>query len=654
MDRSWIGMQRNIPKYLLGLNQFLDFAFTNGAIGDKIKYPCPICGFKKWQTKEVVFHHLMNKNFPKHYVTWVVHGEIDVLPNSRDIEVTQYAQPFETSIELLINEAFRGLRHEVVDAGPSQVAGEGETLHDLSGSNNKDYFELLKDGSEDLYEGSKDAFKFAKIPISFYEAKKTIDKLCLDYIKIYAFPNDCMLYWEDDVNAESCKYCHTSRWKPEKDINLDHAPNLLHIEKNVFDNVIYTLLNDKEKSKNHAKDRRDLQDMGIRSDLWVDENDECKFGAFAIPKNKKVAFLKTLKNISVSDGYSNMPRFKRMQKKEKLGPSVSTLQAPIDQDTPHPGPAVFPESQPSPINHLTSYPSLVDRDSSQPYPIGQDSSYPSPVGRDSSQPSSVGRDSSQPLLNSSQPSPVGWDSSQLSPIGRDSSYPYPIGPNSSQPSRSVHSTSHLGLKNQDSSQLSLLVHITSHSTPTNQDSSQPAPTDEAASQKYSRRESNTHWVIDAIDSRNNVKKIKVKAKEILNIVGEEHIVVNFDVYDEPFGEACSLILRFCGILACDCSLFPINFEKWSSLPMTYFNRIFEHIIKPKFFFDTAESIARRHISLSIGKKWAANKINMWNEVDDPLKIKAQIMDKPSDVTSGPISPMDAKRSLDDNDPNDIL
>ncbi|KAM3203154.1 hypothetical protein P3L10_030780 [Capsicum annuum] len=69
MDRSWIGMPRNTPEYLLGLNQFLYFAFTNRAIGDKIKYPCPLCGLKKWQTRNVVFHHLMDKDFPKHYVT---------------------------------------------------------------------------------------------------------------------------------------------------------------------------------------------------------------------------------------------------------------------------------------------------------------------------------------------------------------------------------------------------------------------------------------------------------------------------------------------------------------------------------------------------------------------------------------------------------
>ncbi|KAM3203151.1 hypothetical protein P3L10_030777 [Capsicum annuum] len=71
------------------------------------------------------------------------------------------------------------------------------------------------------------------------------------------------------------------------------------------------------------------------------------------------------------------------------------------------------------------------------------------------------------------------------------------------------------------------------------------------------------------DSRNNVEKIKVKAKEVLNLTGEECIMVKFDIYNEPFGEA------------------------------------------------------RRLLSVE-------NKLNMWNEVDDPLKSKVQIMDKVSD------------------------
>ncbi|XP_075111448.1 uncharacterized protein LOC142181800 [Nicotiana tabacum] len=160
MDKSWIGMPRTSTEYLLGLNQFLDFAFMNGAIRDKIKCPCPKCGFGKWQTRGIMLDHLICNPFPKNYVTWVLHGEINVLQNSGNVEVTQDAPPPENPIELLSNEAFRGIGHEGVD-----------------------------------------------------EAKNTINKLCLYYDKIDACPNDYMLYWEGDANEETCKYCHTSRWK---------------------------------------------------------------------------------------------------------------------------------------------------------------------------------------------------------------------------------------------------------------------------------------------------------------------------------------------------------------------------------------------------------------------------------------------------------
>ncbi|XP_009797948.1 uncharacterized protein [Nicotiana sylvestris] len=183
------------------------------------------------------------------------HGEINVLQNFNNIDVTQDTLLPENRVDLLINEAFQGLRHEGIDVGSSQ-AGRKEVLNDMPASNSKDFFELLRDESQELYEGSKyskvefllklyhikslsglsdkgmtmildlfrDAFKFASIPDSFYKAKKTIKKLCLDYIKIDACPNDCMLYWGDDANEETCKYCHISRWKSNERGNRNRVP----------------------------------------------------------------------------------------------------------------------------------------------------------------------------------------------------------------------------------------------------------------------------------------------------------------------------------------------------------------------------------------------------------------------------------------------
>lgn len=53
---------------------------------------------------------------------------------------------------------------------------------------------------------------------------------------------------------------------------LRHNLDVMHIEKNVCDNVVYTLLNETGKSKDNLKSREDLKLMGIRKDLWPDDN----------------------------------------------------------------------------------------------------------------------------------------------------------------------------------------------------------------------------------------------------------------------------------------------------------------------------------------------------------------------------------------------
>ena len=116
---------------------------------------CPQCCFGKWQTREVVFDYLICKLFPQNYVIWVMHGETSALQNSKSKEFTQDTLPPKNPVELLINEAFHGFRQESFDVDLSQVVAEDEILKDILTSYDKDFFELLKDGREELYEGSK-------------------------------------------------------------------------------------------------------------------------------------------------------------------------------------------------------------------------------------------------------------------------------------------------------------------------------------------------------------------------------------------------------------------------------------------------------------------------------------------------------------------
>ena len=49
--------------------------------------------------------------------------------------------------------------------------------------------------------------------LSMYEAKKTLNALGMEYEKIHACPNDCILYRNELKNASSCLTCGASRWK---------------------------------------------------------------------------------------------------------------------------------------------------------------------------------------------------------------------------------------------------------------------------------------------------------------------------------------------------------------------------------------------------------------------------------------------------------
>ncbi|RVW75383.1 hypothetical protein CK203_062331 [Vitis vinifera] len=55
-----------------------------------------------------------------------------------------------------------------------------------------------------------------ELPLSMYEAKKTLNTLGMESEKIHACPNDCILYRNELNDASSCPTCGTSRWKLDR------------------------------------------------------------------------------------------------------------------------------------------------------------------------------------------------------------------------------------------------------------------------------------------------------------------------------------------------------------------------------------------------------------------------------------------------------
>ncbi|XP_059289354.1 uncharacterized protein LOC132042860 isoform X2 [Lycium ferocissimum] len=142
------------------------------------------------------------------------------------------------------------------------------------------------------------------------------------------------------------------------------------------------------------------------------------------------------------------------------------------------------------------------------------------------------------------------------------------------------------------------------------------------------RASTQYWRVEAIDSNNVTKMINVKANEVNNLPTGERIIVNFDYYGAAYGEAQGLLAGYCGLLAIDGNLFPINFDRWSGpsgLPKKYMEDCFETLLKPRFFFRTTDAISYRYCNCSLNKKWATHRQRLWEEFYDPAKCRNEIL-----------------------------
>ncbi|XP_016206754.1 uncharacterized protein LOC107647150 [Arachis ipaensis] len=101
---------------------------------------------------------------------------------------------------------------------------------------------------------------------------------------------------------------------------LRHNMDVMHIEKNMCDNIIYTILNDSGKSKDNLKARKDLQLMEIRHELWPRKDGKYPTTIFSISNSQKDVFLRNLKNVVFPDGHSsNISRCIDLQQRKISG-----------------------------------------------------------------------------------------------------------------------------------------------------------------------------------------------------------------------------------------------------------------------------------------------------------------------------------------------
>ncbi|XP_021759365.1 uncharacterized protein LOC110724253 [Chenopodium quinoa] len=101
-----------------------------------------------------------------------------------------------------------------------------------------------------------------------------------------------------------------------------HCLDVMHIEKNVCDSLINTLLNVNGKTKDGAKARDDLKEMGIRSELHAVDGSKRYLppASFSLSRTEKKVFCESLAGVKVPEGFSsNISNFVSMGNLKLVG-----------------------------------------------------------------------------------------------------------------------------------------------------------------------------------------------------------------------------------------------------------------------------------------------------------------------------------------------
>ena len=240
---------RETKAYTQGVNSFLAFALKNSAVGSKILCPCRKCVNSFWREAIEVREHLICDGFLKGYRTWTLHGEASSsVLNNENGDVPEFIEVHDEEDD--ISELIKDLACGLDDRGDMEDDGSFDPFDKDVATIRR----LAADNSQELYPGcnkySKLRFlvrllhikllggwtdrsfnllvdllvdalpKGSALPRNFHEAKKLVKSVGVGYTSIHACENDCILYWKEHENSNSCPKCNVSRWKSEK-MSLD-------------------------------------------------------------------------------------------------------------------------------------------------------------------------------------------------------------------------------------------------------------------------------------------------------------------------------------------------------------------------------------------------------------------------------------------------
>ncbi|XP_062093425.1 uncharacterized protein LOC133799424 [Humulus lupulus] len=197
----------------------------------RIRCPCVRCINNRLETLPVVKAHVFDWGFHRGYEKWIYHGEAEadvanaVDANDDDVdEMIPMAEDFllPTTEEVEKNPAAGQFYDDLFDEIEAELYPGCNWISSLNflakllhlkvrgKIPNKIFDELLKLLKLSFPKGNK-------IPSTYYEAKKRLQKLGLGYESIHVCEHDCCLFYKEHSTKETCPICRSSRWiSPEK------------------------------------------------------------------------------------------------------------------------------------------------------------------------------------------------------------------------------------------------------------------------------------------------------------------------------------------------------------------------------------------------------------------------------------------------------
>ncbi|XP_025980033.1 uncharacterized protein LOC114371726 [Glycine soja] len=241
MNRSWIQAPCISDEYEKGVEDFLQFAQQHAPVfGGNYLCPCVNCVNGRHQSLDDIRSHLICDGFSLSYTNWIWHDELPDMSTTANTE-SQHVQIKDRMEDMIRDLGQKGFLHAhapyyeelQIDSKLPLYLGcttytrlsvvlALENLKAIFGWSDKSLTELLVLLKNMLPNENT-------LPKSHYDAKKILCPVGMEYQKIHACRNDCILYGNEFAEMRNCPTCGVSRYKVnDGENNYDVGTNNNH------------------------------------------------------------------------------------------------------------------------------------------------------------------------------------------------------------------------------------------------------------------------------------------------------------------------------------------------------------------------------------------------------------------------------------------